>query len=87
MIQCDRCMDENDLIRRGRHWTKALYCIQGGRLLKIKRNNIVSPEEFNDKSRKSDDIVSLEDDELEVEQFMDLGLCKFEAIQINSKNN
>ena len=45
------------------------------------------PEDYDEKLSKSDDVASLEDDELEVEQFMDLGLCKFESIQIRSASN
>ncbi len=40
---------------------------------------MLSPDDFDEKLSKSD-VASLEDDELEVEQFMDLGLCKFESI-------
>ena len=41
---------------------------------------MLSPGDFDEKISKSDDVASLEDDELEVKQFMDLGLCKFESI-------
>ena len=73
-------MNEQEFVRRGKEWSKSTFCIQGGRLLKIRKSQMLSPDDYDEKLSKSDDVASLEDDELEVEQFMDLGLCKFESI-------
>ncbi len=66
-IPSDRMMGEHEFVRRGREWTKSTYCVQGGRLLKIRKSMVHQPDDFDENLSKSEDVASLEDDELEVE--------------------
>ena len=75
---CDMQLSESSFLRRcGREWKRSCYAIQGNRILKLKYLSSQSREDQNN---------NLDEDEIEVEQYMDIGLCQFQSIRIEVPN-